>query len=469
METTTIKQLNSNIRQYEKEGSVDGFDIDKEINLIGWVRSSRDNGKIIFISFNDGSRLNSIQLVSKEGKTQGHDELKNLRFGSSILITGKPVLTSESQQQKFEIVLSKAKILKNASENFPIQKKEHGMDFLRDNSHIRTKTNTFYSVMKIRSELGFAVHNFFHLNNFVWLSSPIITSNDAEGAGECFKVVDSNDENDFFGGVNASLSVSGQLHAEAYAQTFKRVYTFGPTFRAEKSHTTRHLSEFWMIEPEIAFCELNQLIFLIESFIKFLVKIIQKKCFEEISFIEKNIDPSINLRLNSIIDRDFTKIEYKTAIEILTKSIAEGHSNFEDKQVFFGKDLKTEHERYLCEVWNQNSPLFVYNYPKEIKSFYMKENADGTTVAACDLLLPGVGEIVGGSQREDDYEKIMRKCLESGISTKEIEWYLDLRKYGYYKSSGFGLGFERLIQYITGMENIKDTIPFPRSNGILKF
>ncbi|MGL4647678.1 MAG: asparagine--tRNA ligase [Mycoplasmoidaceae bacterium] len=469
METTTIKQLNNNIRQYEKNDPIEDFDINQEVNLIGWVRSCRDSGKVIFISFNDGSRLNSIQLVSKEGHTQGHEELKGIRFGSSILVTGKPILTLDNQQQKFEIFLSRVKVLKVADEDFPIQKKEHSMEFLREVAHIRPKTNTFYAVMKLRSELSFAIHNFFHLNNFVWLSSPIITSNDAEGAGETFKVVDASDDNAFFGGVNATLAVSGQLHAEAYAQTFKRVYTFGPTFRAEKSHTSRHISEFWMVEPEIAFCELNQLIFLIESFIKFLIKIILKKCYEEIGFIEKNIDPTITSRLNGLLNSDFTKIEYRTAIEILTRSIADNTSNFEDKQIYFGKDLKSEHERYLCEIWNNNNPLFIYNYPKQIKAFYMKENKDNTTVAACDLLFPGVGEVVGGSQREEDYQKLIRKCQELNISTTDIEWYLDLRKYGYYKSSGFGLGFERLIQYITGMENIKDAIPFPRSHGVLKF
>ncbi|MGL5591429.1 MAG: asparagine--tRNA ligase [Mycoplasmoidaceae bacterium] len=468
METITIKQLNQNIRQYERNEAPEGFDINNEVNLIGWVRSCRDNGKIIFISFTDGSRLNSIQLVSKEGVTQNHDTLKGLRVGSSLIAIGKPVLTIENSQQKFEIILSRVKLLKQADENFPIQKKEHSKEFLREVAHIRTKTNTFYTSMKIRSELSFAVHNFFHLNNFVWLSAPIITSNDAEGAGEAFTVTDSSDDNSFFGGVKASLSVSGQLHAEAYAQTFKRIYTFGPTFRAEKSHTSRHLSEFWMVEPEIAFCDLNQLMFLIESFIKFLIKIIQKKCYEEISFIEKNIDSTVVSRLENIVSVDFAKIEYKTAIEILNRAIAEGKVNFEDNEIYFGKDLKSEHEKFLCEALG-NGPVFVYNFPSKIKSFYMKQNIDGNTVAACDLLFPNIGEIAGGSQREDDYDKLMNKCRELNISTDEIQWYIDLRKFGYYKSSGFGLGFERLIQYITGLDNIKDVIPFPRSNGVLKF
>lgn len=467
MEIRTIKELNNLVREYEKTGSVEGFDINSPVNLIGWVRSNRDSGKILFISFSDGSRLNSIQLVLKKDEVENFDEIRQARTGAAIIVSGLIVTKQQDEAQRFEILVKKAKLLKQSSESYPIQTKEHSMEFLREVAHVRPRTNKFFSIMNVRSELAFAVHNYFHLNNFKWVSTPVITSNDAEGAGESFNVVTDDGAFDFFG-KKASLTVSGQLHAEAYAQAFKRVYTFGPTFRAEKSNTTKHLAEFWMIEPEVAFCDLPKLMKLIETFIKFVTKTVQKRCAEEIAFFKK-LDGNENIddRLNELIDKDFAKLEYRQAIAILKEAVSNG-VHFDDTNIFFGMDLATEHERYIAESYAKG-PVFLYNYPKEIKSFYMKQNPDGQTVASCDLLVPGIGELVGGSQREDDYEVLTSRAAELGMNLTDIQWYLDLRKYGYNKSAGFGLGFERLIMYICGVENIKDTIPFPRSNGSLKF
>jgi len=476
METLTIKNINSIVKEYLKDKNQTSFDIKEEIALVGWIRTNRDSGKILFISFTDGSRLNSLQIVCKENSTEGYEEIKNARTGAAIRVIGNIIVT-ENAQQKFEIQANKIVLLKQSDESYPIQKKEHSLEVLRDNSHLRIRTNKFYSIMKLRSELSFAVHNFFHLNDFVWISSPIITSNDSEGAGETFSV-ESKTEPNFFGDSKASLTVSGQLHAEAYAQSFKRVYTFGPTFRADKSHTNRHLSEFWMIEPEIAFCNLEQLIYLTETFIKFVIKTILKKCNEEIDFFQKlKNDKRISegktpidykQSLEFIVENEFIKVNYRDVINILKKDVNSKKVRFDEENIFFGMDLKTEHERYICEVI-YNRPVFVKNYPRDLKPFYMKLNDDGETVAAMDLLIPGIGELVGGSQREDDYQKIVQRCLNQGINQSEIEWYLELRKYGYWRSSGFGLGFERLIMFVADLDNIKDAIPFPRSHTQLKF
>lgn len=435
-----------------------------DVNILGWVRSNRDSGSLGFISFFDGSSINSIQLVYKKTDTLNFEDAKNVRTGAAIFAKGK-VVQSLKENQHFEIIVNEFKLLKQADEDYPLQKKEHSPEFLRNISHLRPRTNKFSTIMKLRSELSFAIHNFFHQNDFIWVSTPIITSNDAEGAGENF-VLKTKDDSNFFD-KQVSLSVSGQLHAEAFAQAFKRVYTFGPTFRAEKSNTNRHLAEFWMIEPEIAFCNLNQLMHFIEAFIKYLIRFSLKNCKEEISFLNKAIDNKLFDKLSGVIDVDFVRLEYKEAIKILKHSISTG-AVFEDNNLFFGKDLSSEHERFLCdEIYKK--PVFLYNFPKDIKPFYMKNNNDGTTVAACDLLFPGIGEIIGGSEREDDYKKIYKKCITSNMKIDDIEWYLGLRKYGYYKSSGFGLGFERLIMFLTGISNIKDVIPFPRSYGSIHF
>ncbi|WP_412032610.1 asparagine--tRNA ligase [Malacoplasma muris] len=451
METISIKEVFKNYKSLD------------EVRLVGWVRSNRDSGSIGFISFFDGTCINSVQLVYKKTDTENFDEARTVRTGSAIMVEGK-VVPSIKENQNFEILLKGFKILKQSDEDYPLQKKEHTSEFLRSIAHLRQRTNKFNTVMKIRSEIAFAIHNFFHQNDFVWVSTPIITSNDAEGAGENFYV--SSKEKNFFD-KNATLTVSGQLHAEAYAQAYKRVYTFGPTFRAEKSNTNRHISEFWMVEPEVAFCDINQLMFLIETFVKYLIRFALKNCKEEIAFLNKSTDSGLAQRLLDVVDAEFVKVEYKEAIRILKSKISEGH-RFEDNDIYFGKDLASEHEKYLCEVI-YNKPVFLYNFPQEIKAFYMKQNHDGTTVAACDLLVPGIGEIVGGSQREDDYKKIVKRCQSFGIKTDEIDWYLNLRRYGYFKSSGFGLGFERFLMYITGINNIKDVIPFPRSYGPINF
>lgn len=451
METISVKEI------FKKYKELDA------IRLVGWVRSNRDSGSIGFISFFDGTCINSVQLVYKKTETDNFDEARTVRTGSAIFVEGK-VVPSIKENQNFEILLTSFKILKQADEDYPLQKKEHTSEFLRSIAHLRQRTNKFNTIMKMRSEISFAIHNFFHQNDFVWMSSPIITSNDAEGAGENFYVISK--EKNYFD-KPASLTVSGQLHAEAYAQAYKRVYTFGPTFRAEKSNTNRHISEFWMVEPEIAFCDINQLMFLIETFVKYLIRFALKNCKEEIAFLNKSVDSTLAQRLLDVVDAEFVKLEYKEAIKILRNKISEGHK-FEDNDIYFGKDLASEHEKYLCEVV-YNKPVFLYNFPQEIKAFYMKQNQDGTTVAACDLLVPGIGEIVGGSQREDDYKKIMKRCQSLGIRTDEIDWYLNLRRYGYFKSSGFGLGFERFLMYITGVSNIKDVIPFPRAYGSINF
>lgn len=441
------------------------FQIFKSVKLMGWVRSNRDNGSIGFISFTDGSSIHSVQLVYKNGETTNFEEAKITRTGSAILVEGE-VVESKQPGQNFEIKVTNFILLKQADEDYPLQKKEHGNEFLRSIAHLRERTNKYGTIMRLRSELAFAVHNFFHQNNFVWLSSPIITSNDAEGAGENF-VVDSKTVKNFFNR-SANLTVSGQMHAEAYALAYKRVYAFGPTFRAEKSNTNRHISEFWMIEPEVAFCNLEQLMFLIEEFIKYLIRFTLKNCKDEMSFLNKLSNNTLSEKLLGILQEPFEKITYKKAIAILKTDIANNKVKFENNSIFFGMDLNSEHEKYLCEkVYNK--PLFIYDYPADIKAFYMKMNGDGTTVAACDLLVPGIGEIVGGSERENDFNKLLKKCDKLRMNTKDIQWYLDLRKYGYYKSAGFGLGFERFLMYITDSENVKDVIPFPRSYGSLDF
>lgn len=453
METVAIKDIFKDFRKYSL------------VRMMGWVRSNRDSGSIGFISFTDGSTVNSVQLVYKTNETENFDVAKSVRTGSSIMVEGE-VIESKQDGQSFEVKLKSITLLKQASEDYPLQKKEHSSEFLRSISHLRHRTNKYGAIMRLRSELSFAIHNFFHQNNFVWLSSPIITSNDAEGAGENF-VVDSKTTQNFFS-KQASLTVSGQLHAEAYAQGFKRVYTFGPTFRAEKSNTNRHMSEFWMIEPEIAFCNLERMMYFIEEFVKYLLRFVVKNCKDEMSFLNKVSENKLLDKLHNAIEQPFEKLTYKKAIQILKTDQSQNKVKFENSSIFFGMDLNSEHEKYICEqVFNK--PVFIYDYPAEIKSFYMKLNNDGTTVAACDLLMPGIGEIVGGSEREDDYNKLLKKCNKLNMDTKEIEWYLNLRKYGYFKSSGFGLGFERFLMYITDAENVKDVIPFPRAYGNLDF
>jgi asparaginyl-tRNA synthetase len=434
----------------------------KEVNLVGWVKSIRSSGAISFIELVDGTDLDHVQLVIKKD-SRDFDKTSELRTGASILVKGVVSIT-EGRKQPFEVVCFNLDILKNSDEDYPLQKKEHSYEFLREIAHLRARTTTFRAAFKIRSQLAYNIHKYFNENDFVYVHSPIITSNDCEGAGEAFEI--STNSSDPFFSKKASLTVSGQLNAEAMAMAFKKVYTFGPTFRAEKSFTNRHASEFWMIEPEVAFIDLEQNMILIESFIKFIVSQTISDCPKEFDFFY-NLKPNLKERNESLIKSEFKIIKYKEAIDILKDAVNNGHV-FDNNQIDFGMDLGSEHERYLCEV-HFKSPVFITNYPKEIKAFYMKQNADGTTVDACDLLVPGIGEIVGGSQREDDHNKIIERAKEMNIPLEDIEWYTDLRKYGYHSSAGFGLGFERLIMYITGIENIRDAILFPRTPGNIKF
>lgn len=434
------------------------------VSLLGWVRANRESGSIGFISFNDGSSLKPVQIVYKKETIANYDQLKSLNLSSSILVEGTLVATPGAKQP-FEVQATKIDVLKEADPNYPIQKKHHGNEFLRTVAHLRGRTNKFYSIMKIRSELSNSIFEFFKNNGFTYLHSPIITSNDSEGAGEFFQVDSPSDKNFF--GKRALLTVSGQMAAEAYAQVYKRVFTFGPTFRAEKSHTNRHLAEFWMIEPEMAFIDLNRLTDVMELLIKHSIVYLMKYAKPELEYCNEHIDSNLLSKLSKIVKNPFKRVDYKDAISLLRKAVQEG-VKFQNRNIYFGMDLATEHERYICEKV-YNCPVFVLNYPKEIKAFYMKQNPDGDTVAATDLLVPGVGELCGGSQREDSYQKLMRRCNELNMDISSIQWYLDMRKYGYYRSSGFGLGFDRLVMYLTGLDNIRDAIPFPRTHEQLDF
>lgn len=449
------------MQTFEIKEILDGKFIELTPVLVrGWIRFNRISGKIAFIEMNDGSTINDLQIVYKKASTKGFELASRLRTGSAILVSGKV----NKNKSSYEVLADEITVLKESAEDYPLQTKEHSMEFLRDIAHLRTRTQTFSAIMSVRSTLAFAIHKFFNDNGFKWVATPIITSNDCEGAGEDFVIAQ--DPEDPFFDKRASLTVSGQLHGESYAQALQKIYTFGPTFRAEKSHTNRHLAEFWMIEPEIAFIDLKQLMAIIEAFIKSIVKYVCVHCKEEMNFFISQ-KPYLNERINTLLTKPFIKLDYKDGIEIL-KKVAEKEQRFEDNDIFFGKDIASEHERYLCEEVYK-APVFLYNFPKDIKAFYMKANPDGKTVAATDLLVPGVGEICGGSQREDDYEKLLARTTELKMNIEPLKWYLDLRKYGYYSSAGFGMGFERVIMYILGVESIRDVIPFPRFNGKLNF
>jgi asparaginyl-tRNA synthetase len=402
------------------------------------------------------------------------EELTRTPIGSALKVQGK-LIESQGSGQSFEIKADKVEILSEASPEFPLQKKRHSFEFLRTIAHIRPRSNTFSAVFRVRSVLDFAIHSFFQEQNFVYVHTPIITANDCEGAGEMFQVttmdlnnLPKNDKGevdqkkDFFG-KRAGLTVSGQLNAESYALALRNVYTFGPTFRAENSNTTRHAAEFWMVEPEIAFAELSDDMDLAEKMIKYVINYVREKCPEEMEFFNRFIDKGLNERLDNVTKNNFGRITYTEAIEKLLKA----DKKFEYK-VEWGIDLQTEHERYLVEEVYKK-PVFVTDYPKDIKAFYMRMNDDGKTVAAMDLLAPGVGEIIGGSQREERLDILDKRMDEMGVSKEELDWYRDLRKYGGVKHAGFGLGFERLIMYLTGMENIRDVIPFPRTPKSIDF
>ncbi len=431
--------------------------------LQGWVRTNRNNGSIGFIELNDGTYFRNAQLVYSSDLANFQDVSKYLT-GTALTVTGKVVLTPQAKQP-FELQVTEV-ILEGACDNtYPLQKKRHSFEYLREIGHLRPRSNTFNAVFRVRSVLAMAIHEFFQDQGFVYVNAPIITGNDAEGAGEVFTVTtrdDGNYEEDFFG-KKANLTVSGQLQAEAFAMAFRDVYTFGPTFRAENSNTTTHASEFWMVEPEIAFADLEDDMDLIEDMIKYCIQYVLDNCPEEMKFFNQFIDNTLLERLNHVLNSEFVRMPYTEAIDHLLKA----KKKFENP-VSWGVDLNTEHERYLCEEVVKG-PVFLIDYPKDIKAFYMRVNDDGKTVAACDLLVPSVGELVGGSQREERLEVLQNRMKEMGVHEAGLQWYLDLRRYGGCQHAGFGLGFERFIMYVTGMQNIRDVIPFARTPKNLLF
>ena len=450
---------------------IDSLELEKDnldyVELQGWVRTNRNNGSVGFIELNDGTYFKSAQLVYDKNNKDFEGYAK-YGTGSAITVMGRFVLTPDNKQP-FEIHVKEIVLEGSCSEDYPLQKKRHGFEFLREIAHLRPRTNTFSAVFRVRSVLAMAIHEFFQSQGFVYVNSPIITGNDAEGAGEAFVVTTREDnkyEEDFFG-KKASLTVSGQLNAEAYALAFRDVYTFGPTFRAENSNTVRHASEFWMIEPEIAFADLEDDMLLAEDLIKFCINYVMENCKEEMQFFNKMIDNTLIDRLTAVLNSEFKKMTYTEAIEKLTQAVKDGHE-FEDKNIYWGMDLQSEHERYICEGI-VNGPVFLTDYPKDIKAFYMRLNDDGKTVAATDLLVPFVGELIGGSQREERYDYLVKRMNELNMKSDGLEWYLDLRRFGGCKHAGFGVGFERLVMYVTGMQNIRDVIPFARTPKNLLF
>ncbi len=435
--------------------------IEKEIEISGWIRFKRISKNIGFIEIFDGSYLNGIQIVVKSENNELFEEIKNLPLFSALTITGKLV----QGKNNLEVLLGKIVEVFESSEEYQLGKKEHGLEFLRENAHFRPRTKLFQSIMKVRSNIALSVHHFFNKENFLYVHTPIITGNDAEGAGEAF-YVKTKDNKPFFTN-QGSLTVSGQLHAEGFAQAFSDVYTFGPTFRAENSNTSRHASEFWMIEPESAFKDWMQMMDLGEKMLKFIATEVLDNSKDELLFLEKYYNKNIINTLENIVSKNFKKISYTKAIEILNKAVKNG-INFEERKIEFGIDLATEHEKYLASVYAEG-PIYVYDYPKEIKSFYMYQNDDGKTVRGYDLLVPEIGELIGGSQREDRIDYLIKNLEEKGIDPKEINWYIEMRKFGYAKSTGFGIGFERLVMLFTGVDNIRDSIPFPRTPGKLRY
>ena len=442
---------------------------DCDIKISGWIRTIRASNAFGFIEINDGTFFKNIQVVFESEILENYKEIASLNVGAALNISGKLVLTPEAKQP-FELKAAAIEIEGASTPDYPLQKKRHSFEFLRTIAHLRPRTNTYSAVFRIRSLAAYAIHKFFNERDFVYTHTPIITASDCEGAGEMFKVTTMDLDNvpmenggidftqDFFG-KSANLTVSGQLNAETYAMAFRNVYTFGPTFRAENSNTTRHAAEFWMIEPEIAFSDLNDDMELAEDMLKFVIKYVLENAPEEMEFLNKFVDNGLIERLNFVANSDFGRVTYTEAIEILEKN----NENF-DYPVKWGSDLQTEHERYLTEEVFKK-PVFVTDYPKEIKAFYMRLNDDGKTVAAMDCLVPGIGEIIGGSQREERIDVLTARMKELGLDEKDYWWYLDLRKYGGTKHAGFGLGFERAIMYLTGMSNIRDVLPFPRTVG----
>lgn len=457
MDLINVRDLYRNKEEY----------LDKEIEVGGWVRSVRDSKTFGFIVLNDGTFFEPLQVVYND-KMENFAEVSKLNVGAAIIVKGTLVATPQAKQP-FEIQANEVYIEGVSASDYPLQKKRHTFEYLRTIAHLRPRTNTFEAVFRVRSLVAYAIHKFFQERDFVYVHTPLITGSDCEGAGEMFQVttldlnnVPKNEDGsvdfsqDFFN-KPTNLTVSGQLNGETYAMAFKNIYTFGPTFRAENSNTTRHAAEFWMIEPEIAFADLKDDMILAESMIKYIIKYVMENAPEEMQFFNQFVDKGLIERLNNVVNSDFGHVTYTEAIEILEK-----HNDKFDYKVSWGCDLQTEHERYLTEEIFKR-PVFVTDYPKEIKAFYMKLNDDNKTVAAMDCLVPGIGEIIGGSQREDDYDKLVKRMEELGLNKEDYDFYLDLRKYGSARHAGFGLGFERCVMYVTGMSNIRDVIPFPRT------
>ena len=459
MELTNIREIFRNKDKFA----------DKEVTIGGWVRSNRNLKNFGFIVVNDGTFFEPIQVVYGNG-LDNYDEVGKINVGAAIIVRGTLVLTPDAKQP-FEIQASDVTVEGASTPDYPLQKKRHTFEYLRTISHLRPRTNTFEAVFRVRSLCAYAIHKFFQERDFVYVHTPLITGSDCEGAGEMFQVttLDLNNlpmtedgkvdfSKDFFN-KPTNLTVSGQLNGETYAMAFKNIYTFGPTFRAENSNTTRHAAEFWMIEPEIAFADLQDDMMLAESMLKYVINYVLENAPEEMAFFNNFVDKGLLDRLRNVVENDFARVTYTEAIDILSK-----HNDKFDYKVSWGCDLQTEHERYLTEQIYKR-PVFVTDYPKEIKAFYMKLNDDGKTVAAVDCLVPGIGEIIGGSQREDDYDKLLARINELGLSEDDYKFYLDLRKYGSARHAGFGLGFERCVMYLTGMGNIRDVVPFPRTVG----
>lgn len=451
--------------------------IGSKISINGWVRTARSSGSFGFVELNDGTFFKNLQVVFDD-KLENFKEIEKVKIGSAISVLGEMV-KSPAKEQAFELKAEKIEILADSDESFPLQKKRHTFEYLRTIAHLRPRSNTFSAVFRVRSLAAYAIHKFFNEKGFVYVHTPIITGSDAEGAGEMFHVTTQDLKNpakndkggidytkDFFG-KETNLTVSGQLEGETFAMAFNKIYTFGPTFRAENSNTKRHAAEFWMIEPEIAFAGLKEGADLAEEMIKFIIKYVIDNAPEEMAFFNKFIDTALMERLNGVLNSSFERVTYTEAVKLLENLPADEKAKFE-YPVGWGKELQTEHERYLTEkIFNK--PVFVTDYPKDFKAFYMRQNDDGKTVAAMDLLVPGIGEIIGGSQREERLEKLTTRIKEMGLHEEDYSWYLDLRKFGGAKHAGFGLGFERMIMYLTGMENIRDVIPFPRTPGNADF
>ncbi len=461
MERTLVKSI------YTAPESFGG----KEITVGGWVRNLRDSKAFGFIDLNDGSSFGSIQVVFERDKVANYDEIASQNVGAALVVTGELVLTPGAKQP-FELKAKTVDIEGTSTPDYPLQPKRHTVEFLREQAYLRPRTNLFSAVFRVRSEVAFAIHSFFHSRGFVYVHTPIITGSDAEGAGEMFRVTTLDPENlpltedgkvdwskDFFG-KSTNLTVSGQLEGETYAMAFGNIYTFGPTFRAENSNTARHAAEFWMIEPEIAFADLNDDMALAWDMIKYIINHVMDNCAQELDFFNKFVDKTLLERLTALRNADYAKVTYTEAIKILEEAKDAGFKY----PVYWGVDLQTEHERYLTEKVYKK-PIFLIDYPKEIKAFYMRQNDDGKTVAAMDLLVPGVGEIIGGSQREERLDVLSARMAEIGLDEKYYWWYMNLRKYGGTKHAGFGLGFERIIMYLTGVSNIRDVLPYPRTVG----